>query len=152
MSFKNRIGSASFSAVPSFLFFIAYISIWSVTSNSYGAIYLAATSAFVLSSFIFGLWFPPFLESIGLSKPWAWILIQGLLGWIICLLVLGLLNLSSLCIGQDNGDGVNDFSLCMTYTFLAGIFYTPLQMVLLVFSAITGHWFITRDVLRGRIS
>ena len=144
MSFKKRIASASFSAFPSLVFIIAYIWIWSFTKNSYGEIYLIAISAFVISSFIFGLGLPSLLVLIGLRKPWTWILIQGLLGWIICLLILWLMNLTPLCIGQDNGDGVNDFSLCMTYTFLAGIFYTPIQLVLLVFSAITGHWVIKR--------
>ncbi len=46
-------------------------------------------------------------------------------GWFAALAVVFVLNLTPLCVGADNGDGNNSLEMCVVYTFLWAIFYTP---------------------------
>jgi hypothetical protein len=41
--------------------------------------------------------------------------------WLVSLLTLTILNLTPLCVGQDNGDGSNDVKLCVIYTWLVAL-------------------------------
>jgi hypothetical protein len=70
--------------------------------------------------------------------PWLWLFIAGGLAWLITLLSLALLNLTPLCVGQDNSDGINDLGLCFLYTFLVTLIYSPIELVLLLLSAFAG--------------
>jgi hypothetical protein len=89
-----------------------------------------------------------FIPSI-LPKPWKrhpalWLLGQGVLAWMIAALVLAVLNLTPLCVGQDNGDGNNDLALCMVQTSLVCIVYSPLGFILLCLNSLPGGWLIKR--------
>jgi hypothetical protein len=70
--------------------------------------------------------------------PGLWIYAQGVLAWIVAVIVLGTLNLTPLCVGQNNGDGNNDFPLCIVQTVLVAFVYTPLEFFLLFLSAVIG--------------
>lgn len=45
----------------------------------------------------------------------------ALLAWGLCLIPLVLLNSTSLCVGQDNGDGHNSLFMCEIYSILAWV-------------------------------
>jgi hypothetical protein len=64
----------------------------------------------------------------------------GLLALALALFTMTLLNATPLCVGQDNGDGNNDFSQCMGYVLLYGFFYGTPYVILLTISAFVGHW------------
>ena len=50
--------------------------------------------------------------------------------WMASLAILALLNLTPLCVGQDNGDGSNDASLCLVYAALVSAAYSPPVLLL----------------------
>ena len=100
--------------------------------------YLIMAGIFSLSSFVWGYWLPGFMIKARVNYPWLWIFIAGGLAWILAILTLGLLNLTPLCIGQDNGDGINDAGLCFIYTMLSGLVYTPGMLVLLLVNSFIG--------------
>jgi hypothetical protein len=53
------------------------------------------------------------------------------IAWLAALLALALLNLTSLCVGLDNGDGINDSTLCLVYVALVSLAYTPPALAML---------------------
>jgi len=62
------------------------------------------------------------------------------IAWFISLGVLALLSLTPLCIGQDNGDGHNNLTLCMLQVVLVSISYTPFMLLLVgLASLVTGR-------------
>jgi hypothetical protein len=73
-------------------------------------------------------------------------MLQGLLAWALALLVLGFLNMTPMCVGQNNGDGNNNFVMCMFMTALSGIVYAPVYLVVLAMSAFTGHWVLSAKI------
>jgi len=96
----------------------------------------------LIASLSFGFKLPNLFQKLRIRQAWIWILIQGLLAWIVALIVLGFLNLTPLCIGQDNGDGNNDIGMCFFMTALSGLVYTPLYLGMQTISALIGHWVI----------
>jgi hypothetical protein len=66
-----------------------------------------------------------------------------LLSGLVAILALGLLNLTPLCVGQDNGDGNNDLALCVLQSVMVAIVFSPLEFVLLCLTALPGGWLIT---------
>ena len=62
----------------------------------------------------------------------------GGVAWLIALLSLALLNITPLCVGQDNGDGMNSYSLCILYAVLITLVYSPPVLILLTLSALIG--------------
>jgi hypothetical protein len=100
--------------------------------------YLITAGIFSLSSFVWGYWLPGFLIKGRFNNPWLWVFTAGGLAWMLAISTLGLLNLTPLCIGQDNGDGINDAGLCFLYTALAGLVYTPGMLVLLLANSFIG--------------
>jgi hypothetical protein len=69
---------------------------------------------------------------------------QGWLAWIVAVLALGLINLTPLCVGQDNGDGNNNFTLCMIQSILVPMVYSPLEFILLCLAAFPGGWLLKK--------
>ncbi len=57
---------------------------------------------------------------------------NGCAAWAFSFLVLAVVIFSPLCLGQDNGDGTNDFSLCIVYTLIWPLFMS-VQIVPLIF-------------------
>ena len=105
----------------------------------------------IISSLFFGFVFPMVFQKLKLHHPWLWILVQGLLSWTLALFVLGFLNLTPLCVGQNNGDGNNDFAMCNFMTALSGIVYTPVYLGALLVSAWTGHWVLKMKLERNEL-
>ena len=140
MSTTTRFISALFTALPSFIFFILFLATSLIGRDYWWGTYFTVLIVLLLSSLWFGLSQPNIFQRVRIHHPWIWILIQGLFAWIVALIVLGLLNTTPLCVGQDNGDGNNDFGMCMFMTALSSVVYTPIYLMLLGASALIGHW------------
>jgi len=147
MPASNRLVSAIFSALPGFIFLILFLGSSWPGRDYWWETYLVVLIALVMSSLILGFAFPPIIQRLGLRQSWIWILIQGLLAWIVALILLGLLNLTPLCVGQDNGDGNNNLGMCMFMTMLSAIVYSPVYLLMLVTSAMIGNWLIGRNII-----
>jgi hypothetical protein len=142
MSISTRLLSAFFTAIPGFIVSILFLfSRWLGTEYWRGT-YLMVLLVLLITSLSFGFKLPNLFQELRVRRPWIWILIQGLLAWIVALIVLGFLNLTPLCIGQNNGDGNNDIGMCFFMTVLSGLVYTPLYLGMQTLSALIGHWVI----------
>lgn len=135
----KRFFSTFFTTLP----FLAWFGLMLIglDRSYYWITYLAAGLVMLSASFLLGL-FGPANSS---KRAGLWIFLQSSLAWLVGLLVLGLLNLTPLCIGQDNGDGSNDIFLCLLQTVLVALFYTPLALVSFVPSAILGDWILKKS-------
>lgn len=143
MSTSRRLLSAIFTALPGFFFFLLFL-LTGWRREYWWGTYLVVLTVLLISSVFFGFMFPLVFQKLR-WRPWVWILVQGLLAWAIACLVLTLLNMTPLCVGQNNGDGNNNFGMCMFMTVLSGIVYTPVYFGLLVISALAGSWAIRAD-------
>jgi hypothetical protein len=108
--------------------------------------YYIVAVAFALISFLLGFFLPGLLPGRWLRHPRLWLFGQGFTAWLVAILVLGLLTLTPLCVGQDNGDGNNNIGLCIAQTVLVSIVYSPLELILLCLSALPGGWFLKQIV------
>jgi hypothetical protein len=132
MPFASRIVAAFFLSLPAW---VVGIGVYAIGNDQYYRdTYLAAWSVYLAVSLLAGLLIPPSTQNLGWLKSWAWLFLLGLAAWMSGLVVVGVLNLTPLCIGQDNGDGINDLALCVFYTILAAVFYSPLILGILLWS------------------
>jgi hypothetical protein len=136
MPIMVRVLSAFFTAVPALVFGTASLVLY--RGEYFWLTYVIVCSMFLFSSLTLGFILPAALKDHWLRHPWLWVFIQGILAWLIAFAVLAFLNLTPLCIGQDNGDGNNDISLCMAQTVLIGLVYTPLELIMLTLSTVSG--------------
>ena len=124
---------------------------WILISQSSGSeyfwkTYLIINTAFLATSFQFGFFFPAIVPAHWKRHPIPWSLGLGLLAWMVAMLALGLVNLTPLCVGQDNGDGRNNIALCILQTVMVFIVFSPLEFFLLCLTAVPGGWLIERLV------
>ena len=140
MSISHRLVSAIFTALPGLFFLIFFLQTDWLGRDYWWGTYLTVLSILLSCSLMFGFVFPPVFQALKMPRPWVWILLQGLLAWGIALVVLGFLNMTPLCVGQNNGDGNNDLGMCVVMTALSGIIYTPVYLGMLILSALIGHW------------
>ena len=146
MSLLIRLLSGFFTVLPAAAWgLLIYLS---ADHDYYWKVYYAVAAVFLLASFLLGLFLPGLVPGHWQRHPWLWLFGQGLLAWLIAVLALGLLNLTPLCVGQDNGDGHNGFGLCVAQSVLVAIFYFPLEFILLLLSLIPGGWIIQQFVKR----
>jgi hypothetical protein len=144
MTGSLRSTSAIFVAIPAFIF--AALS-FSVLRNEYfWMTYVVTSIVFVVASLVIGVTFPHNLLGSRIHSPWMWLFTQGILAWLVALLTLALLNSTPLCIGRNNGDGMNTLFLCSLQTLGVAITYTPLELILVGVSAMTGSF-----VIRAKI-
>jgi hypothetical protein len=138
MSTSNRLISSLFTAIPGF-----FILILLFATNLYGRdywweTYLAVLIVLVIAGLGLGYLVPWVLQNK--FPTWLLIVISGIAAWVLALFVLGFLNMTPLCVGQNNGDGNNDLVMCMFMTALSAILYTPLYLGLVAASSLAGHW------------
>ena len=143
MSTSLRLVSAFFTGSPGFLFFFLFLVSDSFGRDYWWATYTAVLIVLFLTSLLLGFALPTLFQKLRMRHPWLWIFIQGLLAWGTSLVILGLLNLTPLCVGQNNGDGNNDLGICMFMTAFSGIVYTPFYLGLLTVCAMLGHWILS---------
>jgi hypothetical protein len=139
----NRLISASFTALPGFFFLILFLRSGWLGREYWWGTYLTVLIVLLAKSLLFGFVFPTAFQKLKVRHPWIWIVVQGLLAWAIALIVLELLNLTPLCVDQDNGDGNNDIGMCIFMTALSGIVYTPVYLGMLAVSSLIGHWMLS---------
>ena len=121
-------------SMPSILYGVWVLS--SFRDEYYWPTYGFLALSFFLTSLILGLILPILLQGSKFNYPWLWVFIAGGLAWLVALAVFALLNLTPLCIGQDNGDGNNDIVLCTMYTVLISLVYSPVVLILTTLNAI----------------
>ena len=80
---------------------------------------------FIGSNVILGLILPTWMHGGKFDYHCLWLFFAGGLAWLIALLSLALLNITPLWVGQDNGDGMNSYSLCFLYAVLITLVYPP---------------------------
>jgi hypothetical protein len=136
MSFFLRILSTLFTSIPAFVWLTLIL--LGGDEEYFWFMYRMTGVLFVLTSLALGTLIPGLFPAAWQRRPGAWLAGQGFLAWVIALLTLGLLGLTPLCIGQDNGDGNNDLALCVVQAALVGFVYSFPQMFLLAMSAIPG--------------
>ena len=146
MSIYLRFFSGFVTVLPSLVF-------WILISESAGydyfwKSYFIVSGVFLAVSFAIGFFIPSLAPKHWKRHPTLWLFSQGLLAWLVAILALGLVNLSPLCVGQDNGDGNNDFVRCMVQTVMVAIVFSPLEFILLCLTVLPGGWFIKRSVKR----
>jgi hypothetical protein len=108
--------------------------------------YFIVSGVFLAISFALGFFIPTLAPVHWKRHPILWLFGQGMLAWLVAILALGLVNLTPLCVGQDNGDGNNDFALCMAQTAMVPIVYSPMEFILLCLAAFPGGWLLKRLV------
>jgi hypothetical protein len=139
MTSSLRLTSAVFIAIPAFIFMA--LSAVLFRNEYFWMTYVVTSLIYVVSSLIIGLTFPYKLGE-RIQSPWIWLFIQGILAWFVALLTLAMLNSTPLCIGRDNGDGMNTLFLCALQTIGVAITYTPLFLILMGTSAMIGGFVI----------
>ena len=144
MNGSLRLTSAIFVAIPAFIF--ATLSFFLLRNEYFWMTYNVTSAVFVVASLVIGVTFPHKLFGSRIHRPRMWFFIQGILAWLVALLTLALLNSTPLCIGRDNGDGMNTLFMCSIQTIGIAITYTPLELILLGMSAMIGSVIIKAKV------
>jgi hypothetical protein len=140
MTGSLRLASAMFVAIPAFIF--AALSFFLLRNEYFWTTYVVTSAVFVVASLVIGITFPYELLGSRIHGPWMWLFIQGILAWLVAVLTLAVLNSTPLCIGRNNGDGMNTLLLCSIQTIGVAITYTPLELILLGMSAAMGRFII----------
>ena len=140
MSIFLRFFSGFVTVLPSLVFWML-ISV-SAGSDYFGKVYFIVSGVFLAVSFLLGFFIPTLAPAHRKRHPILWFFGQGLLAWLVAILALGLVNFTPLCVGQDNGDGNNDFALCLVQTVMVAIVFSPLEFILLCLTAPPCGWFI----------
>ena len=140
MSIYLRFFSGFVTALPTTVIFMLIST--SAGSDYFWKSYFIVSGLFLAVSFALGFLIPTLAPKHWKRHPTLWLFNQGLLAWLVAILALGLVNLTPLCVGQDNGDGNNDFALCMVQTVMVAIVFSPLEFILLYLTALPGGWFI----------
>ena len=139
MSAIKHLGTAIFTSTPGALFL--FLTLTSGQEREYYWLSILS-GAWVLfgSSFLFG-----FILPIWLRPKWLWIIAAGFLAMLLALFAVAMVNTTPLCVGQNNGDGNNDFGMCMAYVVLYALFYGVPYTAMLTVSALVSHWVVSMN-------
>lgn len=150
MSIFLSLSSGFVTVLPASIFLWMFISIVAGNEN-YWISYFIVSGLYLVVSLALGIFVPTLAPAHWKRHPVLWLLGQGLLAWLVAALALGLINLTPMCVGQENGDGINDFALCMAQTVMVPIACLPLEFILICLTALPGGWLIKRLVKSGAI-
>jgi hypothetical protein len=100
-------------------------------SYYYWRIYRLAALFLVAFCLVQGLVSAVFLRPLWSRRPGGWLFLTGSLAWLAALAFMGLLHLTPLCVGQNNGDGNNDLARCMVVDLLVSLVYSPVHGTIL---------------------
>jgi hypothetical protein len=137
-----RSFSAFVAVLPAMVFYLLITR--SSGSEYFWKSYYIVSLLFLAVSFTIGFFIPVLAPVLWKRHPVLWFFGQGLLAWLAAILALLLVNLTPLCVGQDNGDGNNDLILCMVQTLMVTVVYSPIEFILLSITAFIGGTFIRR--------
>ena len=79
-----------------------------------------------------------FFQPVWLRPKWLWITAAGFAALLLALFATTVVNVTPLCVGQNNGDGNSSFGMCMVYVILYAFFYGIPYLFLLAVSAFVG--------------
>ena len=100
-------------------------------------IQVAACTVYLAASLALGALLAPRRDStapqVGLRCALA-----GAIAWGLALVVMGVLSLTPLCVGQDNGDGTNDLGLCVLQVVATALAVSPIEAVLIAMASTGG--------------
>ena len=113
---KNSVLIILFHSIPGMLFLLFALS---MRREYFFTVYLLTGIVFLVSSMGFGVHRVRRPDSF-LKKPTALLFFGMMFSWVLAFLTLAVLNLTSLCVGQDNGDGLNEICQCIMNTILSG--------------------------------
>jgi hypothetical protein len=136
-----------FHSIPGLLFMLFA---FSMRDEYFFTVYLLTSIVFLLTSIGIGIYHVRGPDDF-LKKPTALLFFGMMFSWILALLTLVVLNLTPLCVGQDNGDGMNGFSQCIMYTLLSGGVYTIMILALAAAVAYTGGFVCRRMCLNAAV-
>lgn len=142
MSTPTRIYSALVTALPALVTWRLFVS--TTGENYFGRTYLIVCYVFLAVSLVLGLFIPSIFPVWWKRHPALWLFGQELLAWLGAIVALVLLNLTPLCLGAENGDGINGFPECMGQSVMVPLVYSPVEFTLLCLTALPGGWFIKR--------
>ena len=140
MSLLSRLLSSFFTALPGSLLIVLFLLTGFLGNEPWWRMFFIVLIILLMSSAFSGLALFTLFQRLGLNRSWVWILVQGLLVWGLALFLLGTFSLTPLCIGQENGDGVNDLAECMERAVMTGMMCTPVYVSLLAANAFIGNW------------
>jgi hypothetical protein len=150
MSVILSLFSSFVTVLPAAIFLWMFISI--VAGNEYYWMsYFIVSGVYLVVSLALGFFVPALAPVHWKRHPILWLFGQGMLAWLVAILALGLVNLTPLCVGQDNGDGNNDFALCMAQTVMVPIVCSPLEFILLCLTALPSSWII-KGLVKSEVS
>jgi len=136
MSLSTRILGAAITSVPAIV--LGAFVVLSAGEEYFWRTYGWVCGVFLAASFVLGLILSPRMQGSRPRRAWLWLLLAGALAWLTAVFTLALLNLTPLCVGQDNGDGNNDLALCVVQTAAVALVYSPFEFALLGLSAVLG--------------
>ena len=137
-----RILTSFWVALPALLTGLA--AFYTLGDEYYRPTYLLGCAAFLITSFIAGGIVPPQAYQGHWMKSWLGLFLAGAAAWLLAVITLALLNLTPLCVGQDNGDGINNLGLCSLYTILITLIYSPPLLLILGVHAVLGSAIVRR--------
>jgi hypothetical protein len=115
----------------------------SVGDEYYRPVEVIASSVYLVASVMLALVWAPAPGERTWQVGLRWLLI-GVLAWSAALGARAGLSLTPLCVGQDNGDGVNDLGLCMLQVAVVGLVCTPIELALIAATSVGGALLSTR--------
>ena len=130
----HRLIMAIFTTLPALLWTVLLFVLVSPREYFY-ATYQVVMVVFGVVSFGLGFLLARGVGDGLLSKPWVRVSLLGAVAWAVALMLLAALNFTPLCVGQNNGDGHNTVAMCGLQTAGVALVYTPVELGLLVFSA-----------------
>lgn len=115
-------------ALPA-VFFLTYI-LRSFKNEYYFPTYLSMGLFFFVASFLSSTFITHrFMNRVSHRRLVFYLFLGSAIAWIFSLVILGILSLTPLCIGQDNGDGSNDLFLCGLQVVLVSLSYSPFALL-----------------------
>jgi hypothetical protein len=134
MFFNHRILPALLSSLPGMGMNVFYL--LTRTGQYWEPVFQAAAVVFILAGAVCG----PLLAGLlhaerARIRAAAAVFCAVLLAWLACSLVIGLLNLTPLCVGQNNGDGMNDLGMCIFISSITAVSSIPLAVLSASFCA-----------------
>lgn len=115
-------------------------------SYYYWRIYRIAAILLVAFCLVLGLFSAVFLRPLWSRRPGWWLYLTGSLAWLAALGFMGLLHLTPLCVGQNNGDGNNDLVQCVVVDLLVSLVYSPVHGTILALVSLLGS-----PILKARL-
>lgn len=120
--------------------------VWSLVPDYWGVIYLYWGIAFAILSVATALFL--IRKSAGRQRDSAsaqTLFYGGIAAWVVSVVVLAMQNSSSMCLGQDNGDGHNSVGMCVFLTVMWPVYMSILVVPLIWFSS----WLSAKMLPRG---